>query len=786
MKKKVFSYLIAVFSLLAILLSCDIVYAERYSIQDLKQMYPTGMQWNDSYNGGRECAGFAMLIYAKIYGVDGPQNSEVIYDVEQVEPGDIVRYNGHSVFVLSRNGENVTVVECNYDWNNHVRWDQPKTMSELRNQFSFVIKGMYRLGTEPNPTSPTNAKIDTTQGVKVSWNRSYYNYGYKLFIYNENNELVKEQLVSKPTTTTANIYKLTTGNYTVKVYAIGRDDILSSNYTSASFYAEKEAELIYSPSSTKIVGVGETRKIYYNVSDGLARIGLDGAKGSDEFLSYDSDNMTITGLKPGKTTVFFEFETSETKRTYPITVEVVDEIKIVDKNISINEGSTYKLNFTESSTGESISFYSRDKNVVTVDDNGNITAVGPGTTTIRASQTVYYSDRSDYTILSAECEVTVLRTIPDDHRISLNYNNYQINYEDIGITLKDDILLGNEIQWASSNDKIATVDSNGFVVAKAGGFATITARTSKYGSASCLIYVRLLRQMSDGSWAYPGDLNRDGVINSTDGAVISEWYNRNLTEDEIAIADIDGNGVVNSTDEAALMDLYNQNISFRPGSYRPITKVTLSETDVTLDEGKSIILTATITPENTTDSKKITWSSSNTKAVVVDSNGKVTAVGAGSAYIYATNSRGRVYRCHVTVVGNKKGLLYNSSTKEWEYYVDGKPDYTYYGFATNSNGTYYIDKGVVTFKRTGLMYYNKKWVAVINSKVDNSYTGILSNSNGTYLVENGTISFKYNGTYKDKNGNIYMINNSKVNTNVSGLKYVNKTWYYFKKGKTDL
>jgi len=110
----------------------------------------------------------------------------------------------------------------------------------------------------------------------------------------------------------------------------------------------------------------------------------------------------------------------------------------------------------------------------------------------------------------------------------------------------------------------------------------------------------------------------------------------------------------------------------------------------------------------------------------------------------------------------KEGLLYNEDTKKWEYFVNGKPDYTYNGVATNDKGTWLIDKGIVTFNHNEVVRYNNRWVVFVNSRLDKNFTGISKNANGTWYAENGIVNCQYNGTYKDKNGKIYTIKNSKV------------------------
>lgn len=79
-----------------------------------------------------------------------------------------------------------------------------------------------------------------------------------------------------------------------------------------------------------------------------------------------------------------------------------------------------------------------------------------------------------------------------------------------------------------------------------------------------------------------------------------------------------------------------------------VTGVTLSETTLTLDVGKSKTLTPTITPENATN-PNVTWSSDNQNVATVE-NGIVTAISVGSATITATTQDGnKTATCTVTV-----------------------------------------------------------------------------------------------------------------------------------------
>ena len=70
-----------------------------------------------------------------------------------------------------------------------------------------------------------------------------------------------------------------------------------------------------------------------------------------------------------------------------------------------------------------------------------------------------------------------------------------------------------------------------------------------------------------------------------------------------------------------------------------VTSVSLNKTSLTLEIGESETLTATVSPSNATD-KSVTWTSS-AQSVATVANGKITAIGSGTATITATTSNGK-------------------------------------------------------------------------------------------------------------------------------------------------
>ena len=77
-----------------------------------------------------------------------------------------------------------------------------------------------------------------------------------------------------------------------------------------------------------------------------------------------------------------------------------------------------------------------------------------------------------------------------------------------------------------------------------------------------------------------------------------------------------------------------------------VSGLTLDKEAVTLEEGTTLTLTATVTPDNATD-KTVTWTSSDATVATV-SDGKVTAVKAGEATITA-KAGDKTVECKVTV-----------------------------------------------------------------------------------------------------------------------------------------
>lgn len=86
-----------------------------------------------------------------------------------------------------------------------------------------------------------------------------------------------------------------------------------------------------------------------------------------------------------------------------------------------------------------------------------------------------------------------------------------------------------------------------------------------------------------------------------------------------------------------------------------VTGVTLDKTTLSLEEGATGQLTATVAPSNATN-KAVTFSSSDTDIATVDNTGKITAIKAGTADITVKTADGaKTAVCALTVTAPVEG-----------------------------------------------------------------------------------------------------------------------------------
>lgn len=223
--------------------------------------------------------------------------------------------------------------------------------------------------------------------------------------------------------------------------------------------------------------------------------------------------------------------------------------------------------------------------------------------------------------------------------------------------------------WTVGDDSIATVDENGIITGIKGG-DTIVVVSSADGkmTAKCPVTVSqplMAIRMDD------IDLQTNGqssaTVNYTLVPADTTEDNVTLSVDDDSVARLDGNRIiaVNNGETKITATCGIVKTSAKVTVTTKVEQIALSKTEGVLTVGNSVTVTATVTPDNATNTT-INWTSSDEKVATVDSNGKVTAVAAGNATIKATSeSDGDVsadYALTVNKAAAKPATRYSGTT----------------------------------------------------------------------------------------------------------------------------
>lgn len=217
-----------------------------------------------------------------------------------------------------------------------------------------------------------------------------------------------------------------------------------------------------------------------------------------------------------------------------------------------------------------------------------------------------------------------------------------------------------DIEWASTDDKIAKVSSNGLVTPVAVGNVKVTAtlKSDKTISASCdvivfdelnpAVKVELDKAELSGTAGEKADLKaavtaEDTTKDCTDNIV---WASSNEKVATVVNGTVTfvGEGTADITATAGEASAVCK-VTVKAATVA-VDKVTLDKTSAELTVGDTATIKATVTPDNATD-KTVTWTSSD-ESVATVKDGVVTAVKAGKATITA-KAGDKTADCAVTV-----------------------------------------------------------------------------------------------------------------------------------------
>ena len=200
----------------------------------------------------------------------------------------------------------------------------------------------------------------------------------------------------------------------------------------------------------------------------------------------DTGYVEICGVGTAVITVTAGNVKAVCKITVP---QLIDWIEFDEDEIELKAGETYQLKpyiSPSDATNKKLKYTSSDTKVAEVSASGLVTAKSEGEAKIRAAAT----DGSDE---YAVCYVTVTGKAKVTG-ITLDRTSAEVKRGEkltLNVTVSPSYASNKKVVWKSANTKIATVDANGSVTAKAPGRTKITVTSSENSSyqASCTVTV---------------------------------------------------------------------------------------------------------------------------------------------------------------------------------------------------------------------------------------------------------------------------------------------------------
>lgn len=356
------------------------------------------------------------------------------------------------------------------------------------------------------------------------------------------------------------------------------------------------------------------------------------------------ENGLLTAVGTGSAAVLVQ--SNDSGITAMCNINVYQPVETVDINyteMSVRKGTVFWLYAKagpDNAVNKTIIWSTSNPRVATVDESGMVTAVEPGECIITAT--------SQDTGVFATCSLTVTEPV----------TGISLNYTDIAIYAGDKFALvptvspidadNKAVTYLSSDTDIATVDENGIVTGLKGGECVILVTTVERGLvASCKVTVyefvtsvtineKDVKYINNGaSKAFTVSVTPNSATNR--GVIWSSSNNNVFRVSQRGVVTAVGLGTATITATAADGSGIFDTITLQ--SIKPVSTISVSPSYVTVIEGQSQRVTATVSPSDATI-KELEWSSSNPEVAVVDYNGEITGVTAGICYVYAKSTDG--------------------------------------------------------------------------------------------------------------------------------------------------
>ena len=220
---------------------------------------------------------------------------------------------------------------------------------------------------------------------------------------------------------------------------------------------------------------GESAETDEKLAKAASKLTVELTSSDESVATVDATGMVVA-VSAGEADITASVTDSEMSAVCKVTVKVAaKDITVPDNlDVKLNDGNETSIEATVSpadATDVKVSYASTDEAVATVDKDGRVQVLQPGECDIT---TTLMQDGEKVTE-----KTTHVKAFYEVESITLDSNEGKLtvgNSHTIKATVApEEVAAETTIEWSSSNEKVATVDSNGKVTAVSSGNATITA-----------------------------------------------------------------------------------------------------------------------------------------------------------------------------------------------------------------------------------------------------------------------------------------------------------------------
>ena len=242
---------------------------------------------------------------------------------------------------------------------------------------------------------------------------------------------------------------------------------------------------------------------------------------SDESVATVDETGTVTAVAAGEAEITATVKDTEMQDVCVITVKVsAKELKVPDTlDVKLNDTDETAIEAKcepKDASNISFDFASSDEEVATVDKDGKVKVLKAGecditTTLMQDSEKV----TEKTTHVKAFYEVESITLDSNEGKLTVG-NSHTIK----ATVAPEEVAAETTIEWSSSNEKVATVDSNGKVTAVSSGNATITA-TAGEESANYEVTVEQPKKATTSNKTYSSSSSNSAAVTPSNPAPVA-------------------------------------------------------------------------------------------------------------------------------------------------------------------------------------------------------------------------------------------------------------------------